>query len=236
MTSVAPAVIDMTGDDEPSPVVKRTLSGGRSRKGKRVKTAPARDASPDPNAPLTFQALAAKLGLIPFWVRDNGSCWLYVIMSFFGQFRAQPSTDRTWSAGCAKRRNLREPSDAEIEQETELRQALFDADPVQFDQVKIMPTEDSMGSYGGPAEWKSLANIMDFYCVVLWKLEHESWSSNHTAVAMVIFADKTVAKMPEELEAFLETNKDKKIIHVTTSLIRPEHFDWMGPAPPPRRA
>lgn len=94
-------------------------------------------------------------------VRDDGRCWLYVIMARLGMYNAKP------------KRGLSRPDDPSVD-ERAIAQHICESISLEFpDIVKEpdydgqRPEHDFMGTYGGLEHWQALTEKLSI-AVVLW--------------------------------------------------------------------
>ena len=163
-------------------------------------------------------------------VRDDGHCWLYVVMAKLGLYKA------TLKRGLAR---ANDPTEAEqitaesfcfrIENELSQRLSLKD-DEKHFVHIKMpdykgqRDPDDFFGKYGGMTEWASLSRMMHF-TLILWdpRVASNMMTPNYMFHTLEYTDGK--ATVNEKNAAEIMQICDSSTIHVAWSNTIDSHFD-----------
>ena len=175
---------------------------------------------------ITAMMVIREHGLKKWSVRDDGRCWLYVIMSQLGTYKPTP-----------KRGNGKatDPTDTELVSAQLICEKLvedYDADKKLLkgpDYAGERDMEDFMATYGGPNEWQRLVQMLDLN-VILWDPRRPKDMDDPDKKFIMIFRenDKGVIRniIPRQIKEKIDTSRAiTKTVHVAWSNTIDAHFD-----------
>ena len=162
-----------------------------------------------------------KFNLKKHCVRDDGRCWIYVIMAKLNMYKAIPKR----GLACAGNPTAEEQFTA---------QSFCELIKDQFPDIVKAPdyagkrdVDDFFGTYGGTEQWQTLCDILNL-TIILWDPRETSnmQNSNHKFVTIQRVGSKGILKFKNAAEIMaLCDSSDGCVVHVAWSNTIDEHFD-----------
>ena len=171
------------------------------------------------NRGLTGADVIKKNKLRVKYVRDDGTCWWYVVAAAYGKYKVHPT-----------RHCIPDPSEAEKQHANEIRQTLA---PLVGEHITKCPDydgvrgdDDFFGAYGGPSEWQELSKRMHFG-LVCWDRRDEKKMKSSDYKWELIFNGISKFMNAQEISNFMDDHADSKFINVSWSRAIDDHFDFL---------
>ena len=162
-----------------------------------------------------------KFGLKKHCVRDDGRCWIYVIMAKLGMYKAIPKR------GLAR-------ADTPTFDEQIIAQGFCEILKDEFPDIVKAPDydgkrdpDDFFATYGGTNHWQALSDVMNF-TVILWDPRNADNMKDHNykfaTIQHINGRGILKYKNPDEIMA-LCSNTSGCVVHVAWSNTIDAHFD-----------
>lgn len=169
-------------------------------------------------AGMTANDVLKTLNLKKMAVRDDGRCWIYVVMAALGQYNVKP-----------KRGRVADPTDRELI----VAQTLCESISHEFPSVVKAPDyegrrnkNDFFGTYGGPEQWQVLAPMLNMI-VILWDPRDTAAMNDSKKLFYYIATNgRLFWKTPHEIFDLISNVTDyTTIVHAAWSNTIDAHFD-----------
>ena len=152
-------------------------------------------------------------------VRDDGRCWIYVLMASMGKYAAKPKR------GCS----VSNPTPEESVIANEMCNAISHEFPEitkEPDYAGERPQDDFFGAYGGTEQWQVLAPLYNLM-IILWDPRSPEDMNDPSATFFCVRPNGRMFKnTPKEiLDAVLDLDNDTTVVHAAWSNTISAHFD-----------
>jgi len=152
-------------------------------------------------------------------VRDDGRCWIYVVMVAMGKYVAKPKR------GC----RVCDPSPEESVIANEMCNAISHEFPEitkEPDYAGERSKDDFFGAYGGTEQWQVLAPLYNLL-IILWDPRSNGLMNDSSATFFCVYPNGRMFKKTadEILKAVLDVGGNTTVVHAAWSNTIEAHFD-----------
>ena len=160
-----------------------------------------------------------QLKLIKYAVRDDGWCWLYVVMAAMGLYDAVPFPKRT----CAPSVRAPNPTPKELARAKKLCASYLPGTKAPDYEGKRR-ISDFFGAYGGSPQWEVLAAKLDLIIIEWDPRRMAHLDAKFQCITSVGSRDMTAGEILVEVSKSVKTGP-KTVVHVVWSVTIERHFD-----------